>query len=227
MDLVVNHTAKDSELTASRPQWFHAQRRRRNHVALRGRSRQPRAQDGMGRSRRAGLPAAAARRDRRLFRGGWCAIMSGSAFGGFRCDAAYKVPAESVAAADRRGQGGGSRQRVPGGESRCDGRRGRRARRGRLRLSVQQHEMVGIFESPWLLEQYERFRHIAPTIAFPESHDTERLVTELVAAGFSRRRDRGALPPGLCLRRRLLDRCHDADGVRVWLGPAHLRRAAE
>src|SRR5947207_9854405 len=40
------------------------------------------------------------------------------------------------------------------------------------------------FESPWLLDQYDRFRHIAPTIGFPESHDTERLVTELVAAGF-------------------------------------------
>src|SRR5205814_1301995 len=40
------------------------------------------------------------------------------------------------------------------------------------------------FESPWLLQQYERYRHIAPSIGFPESHDTERLVTELVAAGF-------------------------------------------
>src|SRR6185503_10294368 len=40
------------------------------------------------------------------------------------------------------------------------------------------------FESPWLLDQYEKFRHIAPSIAFPESHDTERLVTELLAAGF-------------------------------------------
>src|SRR5205085_10628429 len=40
------------------------------------------------------------------------------------------------------------------------------------------------FESLWLLDQYDRFRHIAPTIGFPESHDTERLVTELVAAGF-------------------------------------------
>lgn len=28
------------------------------------------------------------------------------------------------------------------------------------------------FKSPWLLEQYNRFRDIAPSIAFPESHDT-------------------------------------------------------
>lgn len=35
------------------------------------------------------------------------------------------------------------------------------------------------FRSPWLLEQYEAFRHIAPSIGFPESHDTPRLVAEL------------------------------------------------
>ena len=35
------------------------------------------------------------------------------------------------------------------------------------------------FRAPWLLEQYESFRHIAPSVAFPESHDTERLAMEL------------------------------------------------
>ena len=35
------------------------------------------------------------------------------------------------------------------------------------------------FRAPWLLEQYERFRRIAPSIAFPESHDTPRLAAEL------------------------------------------------
>ena len=39
------------------------------------------------------------------------------------------------------------------------------------------------FKRPWLLEQYEAFRHIAPSIGFPESHDTDRLVSELLAAG--------------------------------------------
>src|SRR5262249_2680194 len=41
------------------------------------------------------------------------------------------------------------------------------------------------FKSPWLLDQYEAFRHIAPSIGFPESHDTKRLVTELLAAGIA------------------------------------------
>ena len=39
------------------------------------------------------------------------------------------------------------------------------------------------FRSPWLLEQYNSFRHIAPSIAFPESHDTERVATDLQRAG--------------------------------------------
>src|SRR5690606_11246819 len=41
------------------------------------------------------------------------------------------------------------------------------------------------FKAPWLLEQYETFRDIAPSIAFPESHDTDRLVNELEQAGMS------------------------------------------
>ena len=35
------------------------------------------------------------------------------------------------------------------------------------------------FRSPWLLEQYDLYRQVAPTIAFPESHDTDRLAMDL------------------------------------------------
>jgi 1,4-alpha-glucan branching enzyme len=35
------------------------------------------------------------------------------------------------------------------------------------------------FEAPWLLSQYETFRSVAPSIAFPESHNTARLCNEL------------------------------------------------
>jgi len=34
------------------------------------------------------------------------------------------------------------------------------------------------FQEEWCLEQYNRFRHIAPSISFPETHDTERLAAE-------------------------------------------------
>ncbi|MDA8169647.1 MAG: alpha-amylase family glycosyl hydrolase [Nitrospiraceae bacterium] len=35
------------------------------------------------------------------------------------------------------------------------------------------------FTSPWLLEQYALTRELAPSISFPETHDTERLCKEL------------------------------------------------
>ena len=35
------------------------------------------------------------------------------------------------------------------------------------------------FRSDWLLDQYDAFRAIAPSISFPESHDTERLAASL------------------------------------------------
>lgn len=35
------------------------------------------------------------------------------------------------------------------------------------------------FKADWLLDQYEEFRWIAPSIAFPESHDTDRLAAEV------------------------------------------------
>ena len=34
------------------------------------------------------------------------------------------------------------------------------------------------FQEPWCLEQYNAFRHLAPSVSFPESHDTERLAAE-------------------------------------------------
>lgn len=39
------------------------------------------------------------------------------------------------------------------------------------------------FEASWLLEQYEKFRFIAPSISFPETHDTSRLAADLAAEG--------------------------------------------
>ncbi len=34
------------------------------------------------------------------------------------------------------------------------------------------------FQEKWCLEQYNRFRRIAPSISFPETHDTDRLASE-------------------------------------------------
>ncbi|MBD5633657.1 MAG: DUF3416 domain-containing protein, partial [Candidatus Eremiobacteraeota bacterium] len=97
---------------------------------------------------------------------------------GFRCDAAYKVPGavwgDIIAAA---------REREPGILFAAE------------TLGCKLEEVVQLgdagfdylfnsskwwdFRASWLLEQYEEFRHIAPSIAFPESHDTPRLAADL------------------------------------------------
>ena len=49
------------------------------------------------------------------------------------------------------------------------------------------------FRADWLLDQYQSFRDLAPSIAFPESHDTARLAEE--TAGDSRESVSGTCSP--------------------------------
>jgi starch synthase (maltosyl-transferring) len=182
MDLVVNHTAKDSELAARRPQWF---ARDENGEVM-----SPFAVDPDNPERKtvwgdlAELDYRPPQRDEivayfeELVR-----HYVGLGFGGFRCDAAYKVPAVAW-------------RRLVDAAKAVDPEVVFCAEN----LGAREEEVLALadagfdylfnslkwwdFESPWLLDQYEKFRHIAPSIAFPESHDTERLVTELLAAGF-------------------------------------------
>jgi starch synthase (maltosyl-transferring) len=182
MDLVVNHTAKDSELVVRHPDWF---------------AHEP---GGGVRSPSAIDPADATNVTvwgdlaEIEFRGDASegAIIAYFAtvlhyyvdlgFRGFRCDAAYKVPARVWRALIDE-----ARSAAPDAVF-CAETLGARLD------EVRRLEGAGFdylfnsakwwdFESPWLLEQYEAFRHIAPSIAFPESHDTPRLAAELETAG--------------------------------------------
>jgi starch synthase (maltosyl-transferring) len=182
MDLVVNHTAKDNDLITSRPNWF---ARDGN-----GGVRSPFAVDPNDPERKtvwgdlAELDYRPPQRDEivayfeELVR-----HYAGLGFGGFRCDAAYKVP------------GAVWRRLIDAAKAINPDILFLAENLGATVDEVEALANAGFdylfnsvkwwdFESPWLLEQYERFRHIAPSIGFPESHDTERLVTELVAAGF-------------------------------------------
>ena len=181
MDLVVNHTSKDSELVASNPDWF--TRDARGNVVS------PFATDPADPTQKTvwGDLAELDYRppQRRQILGYFQHLVRhyiGLGFGGFRCDAAYKVPAEvwrglisDAKSADAdvvfcaENLGAPKEAVLALGGTGFD----------YLFNSVKWWD----FESPWLLEQYEDFRHIAPSIGFPESHDTDRLVNELRAAG--------------------------------------------
>ncbi len=180
MDLVINHTAKDSVLVDAHPEWF---------------AHEP---DGSVRSPFAADPDEPDNVEKRTVWGDlaeidyahtpdragliryWLDLVRhyvGLGFAGFRGDAAYKVPGEVWGPVIR-----AAREVNPQAHFFAE------------TLGCQPEEVAQLagagfdylfnsskwwdFRADWLLEQYERFRHIAPSIAFPESHDTERLAAE-------------------------------------------------
>ncbi|MQX37922.1 alpha-amylase family glycosyl hydrolase [Roseospira navarrensis] len=178
LDLVVNHTAKDSPWVDEHPDWY---------------VREP---DGSVQSPFAIDPADANNKTvwgdlaeldftPRPARDGlvaqYAAITrhyAGLGFDGFRCDAAYKVPADVWA--ELIGQ---ARAVRPGALFAAE-------TLGCRLPEIEQLRPAGFdylfnsskwwdFRESWLLDQYDAFRSLAPSIAFPESHDTPRLRAEL------------------------------------------------
>ena len=186
MDLVINHTSKDSELVTQHPDWFTRD--------AKGELVSPRAIDPADARRQtvwgdlAELDYRPPHQSRILgYFQGLVRHYVDLGFGGFRCDAAYKVPAEVW-----RGLVDSAKAASPNVIFSAE-------TLGAAKSSIFALADAGFdylfnsfkwwdFESPWLLEQYEAFRHIAPSISFPESHDTKRLVTDLLAAGISESR---------------------------------------
>ncbi len=181
MDLVVNHTSKDSELVARHPEWFAHDEK--------GEIQSPFALDPAD-TRRKTVWGDLAELDyggpqqheivayfQKVVR-----HYLGLGFAGFRCDAAYKVPAEAWRALT-------DDARAAGPDALFCAETVGAPKEAVLELADAGFDYLynsvkwWDFKSPWLLEQYEAFRHIAPSIGFPESHDTPRLVTELRAAG--------------------------------------------
>jgi len=177
LDLVVNHTARDNPLVTRRPGWF-----RRDAS---GRVQSPSAIDPADADRvttwgdLAEVDNAGAA-DREGLWAYWEALTLAYldlGVTGFRCDAAYKVPAELW-----RRLIGRVKERTPSAIVLAE----------TLGCRLEEVEALGEagfdylynsskwwdFREPWCLEQHELFRRIAPSVSFPESHDTERLAAE-------------------------------------------------
>lgn len=182
MDLVINHTSKDAVLATDHPEWYLYE------------------PDGSLRSPRAIDPADArhvtvwgdlaeinyqdpAHHDGLIgYFGEMMAHFIDCGVRGFRCDAAYLVPPTVWSrlisfARSRRNDATFFAETL-----------GCRLDQISLLRSAGFDYLFNSarwwdFRSPWLLDQYNSFRHIAPSIAFPESHDTERVATELERVG--------------------------------------------
>ena len=181
MDLVVNHTSRDSDLVASHPHWFSRD--------ARGNVISPHATDPADPSQKTVWGDLAEldyrppqQRQILAYFQQLVRHYMALGFGGFRCDAAYKVPAEVWRSLID------DAKRVSPDVLFCAENLGA-PKEAVLALAGAGFDYLfnsvkwWDFESPWLLDQYEDFRHIAPSIGFPESHDTDRLVSELLAAG--------------------------------------------
>ena len=176
MDLVVNHTARDSPLIQERPGWYEWEN---------GQVKSPFAVDPDDPSKVTvwGDLAEIDNRtthDREGLWRYWAQIVREAldlGFKGFRCDAAYKVPAELWSYLIREARSI-DREAVFFAET----------------LGAPVQDVVALksagfdyffnsskwwnFSAEWALDQHEKFGRIAPSIAFPESHDTPRMAEE-------------------------------------------------
>jgi starch synthase (maltosyl-transferring) len=188
MDLVINHTAKDALLTEEHPQWFAREPD--------GRLMSPFAVDPADIRKKTVWEDLAEidyrdRPERQQIIDYFRDVIRyylGLGFRGFRCDAAYKVSKDVW------------RPLIDQARAQCPDAVFVAENLGALQEQVESMRGAGFdflfnsskwwdFEAPWLLDQYEMFRSIAPSIAFPETHDTDRLINDLQRQGLSNPHD--------------------------------------
>lgn len=178
MDLVINHTSKDSLLAEDHPEWF-------LHEAD-GSLRSPRAIDPAdarqvtvwGDLAEINYHDPAHHTGLIAYFGQMMTHFVDCGIRGFRCDAAYLVPPEVWSQLISQARAKRSDSTFFAETLGC-----RLEQVGALHSAgfdfLFNSARWWDFRSSWLLEQYNSFRTIAPSISFPESHDTERLATEL------------------------------------------------
>ena len=177
MDLVINHSSRDCPLIHEHPAWYvHDEHGEIASPFARDPDDPEKVtvwgdlaeMDNEGSSDREGLWAYWAELVKRYLRLG---------FKGFRCDAAYKIPAalwrylvEEATSIDREAMFFAETLGCIEEEA----------------LALHDAGLHYFFNSskwwdfvqPWCLEQHEKFGKIAPSISFPESHDTTRLAAD-------------------------------------------------
>lgn len=177
MDLVINHTAKDHPLVRSHPGWF---RRDAKGEIVSPSAIDPANAENVTVWRDLAEVDNEGAEDREGLWEFWEELVRRSmdlGFIGFRCDAAYKVPAALW-------------QRLVSSAKARDPETTFFAETLGCRLEEREAlQSAGFdyfynsskwwdFQEPWCLEQHEQFRKVAPSISFPESHDTPRLAAE-------------------------------------------------
>lgn len=175
VDLVINHCAFDSELTRQHPEWFvregdgsiaHPFCMEDGHKVVWG-------DLALFNHQHTSDPEGLYRYFYKIVE-----YLLELGFKGFRCDAAYQIPGHTWSRLIRE-----VRQKYPDAVFAAE-------TLGCTADQTKQTAQAGFdfvfnsskwwdFHGAWLMEQYQLVREIAPSISFPESHDTERLFQEV------------------------------------------------
>jgi starch synthase (maltosyl-transferring) len=178
IDLVINHCAEDSELLKSHPDWFVREHGRIAHpFCIEDNGNKVVWRDLAQFDHQSALRDADDPNGLLAYCIGMVEHLIGLGFRGFRCDAAYQLPTDfwrriiepirakypdTVFAAETLG---------------CSPQQTRDTASAGFDAIFNSAKWWD-FHGNWLLEQYELTRHIAPSIGFPESHDTRRMFEE-------------------------------------------------
>lgn len=175
IDLVINHCASDSALTREHPEWFVREGD--------GRIKHPSCQHNNETVVWRDLAQFDHRQTRDpegLYR--FCLRvvehLANLGFEGFRCDAAYQIPADFWRRLMRDARARHPRLCFVAETLGCPAEQTRETARAGFDFVFNSSKWWN-FKDGWLIEGYNLVRETAPSISFPESHDTARLAEEM------------------------------------------------
>lgn len=177
MDLVVNHTAIDSDLVTEHPNWYVHDEDGSVHSPSATDLDDPEIVTVWGDLAQLDYSERAERAEIVDFFTNVIRHYTALGFRGFRCDAAYQLPGKVWQLLIKR-----AREAAPETQFFAE-------TLGAPPDDIEQLRPAGFdylfnsakwwdFRANWLIDQYQAFRDLAPSIAFPESHDTARLADE-------------------------------------------------
>ncbi len=174
IDLVINHAAFDSPLTKEHPEWFMWENGKLVHPSCKDNGRTVVWGDLVKFDHRHTKDSEG------LFKFFLKVVtfMMDLGFKGFRCDAAYQVPRNIWRRLIKEAKKLDPEVLFFAETLGCTADQTRRTAEAGFDYIFNSSKWWD-FNSPWLMEQYNLTREIAPSISFPESHDTPRLCEEL------------------------------------------------
>ncbi len=177
-DLVINHTADNARLVQERPDLFMREPDGTIMHPAAVDPDDPSIRTVWGDLAELDYHSPAARQALTEIFTAYVARMQDLGVGGFRCDAAYKVPAEVW-----RGLIGAAKAKDPTCLFAAE-TLGCTFEEAKATAGAGFDYLFNSFawwdlKAPWALEQYDRLRVLAPSIAFPENHDMKRLAADI------------------------------------------------